>query len=235
MPADQPQKEPPRKNDMRPRVTLSVTKGPLAGIVYTFAERTTALIGRALDCNILLPDDDTHRTISRHHCLLDINPPRARIRDLGSMNGTYISGRIIGQRAAGATPEEGGQKRFPEYDLHDKDEIMLGGTVFKVRISAPTVCAECGTSIPENSPRPGHVERRPVPLPQMPPGRHQGQAGGIQAVPHPDMHQLRQTAVPQDLHGFPNQHVPDLPRQPRGLASRADAGRPQGRRRTGRS
>ena len=148
MAEDQPQKA-PKKDDMRPRVTLSVTKGPLAGIVYTFSERTTALIGRALDCNILLPDDDTHRTISRHHCLLDINPPRARIRDLGSMNGTYISGRIIGQRAAGATPEEGGQKKFPEYDLHDKDEIMLGGTVFKVRISAPTACAECGTNIPE--------------------------------------------------------------------------------------
>ena len=34
----------------------------------------------------------------RRHCLLDINPPDIRVRDFGSLNGTYVNGTMIGQR-----------------------------------------------------------------------------------------------------------------------------------------
>ena len=74
-----------------PKVTLDIAAGQLKGEKFPFAERTTCIIGRGLECNIRLPDDEAHSTVSRHHCLLDINPPDIRIRDLGSMNGTKLN------------------------------------------------------------------------------------------------------------------------------------------------
>ncbi len=132
---------------MPPTVSLQVTSGSLHGQRFDFLERTTCLMGRADDCSPKLPNDDDHRTISRHHCLLDINPPDVRIRDFGSLNGTYVNGVKIGQRAPGQTPEEGSQQRFPEHDLREGDEIQLGDTIFRVHVSVPPACADCGAEI----------------------------------------------------------------------------------------
>jgi eukaryotic-like serine/threonine-protein kinase len=118
-------------------VTLRLVKGRLDRTEYVFDERTTCVLGRAEECSPRLPDDDFHRTVSRHHCLLDINPPDARIRDFGSRNGTYVNGEKIGQREAHQTPEEGAAGSFPEHDLVDGDEIRLGKTVFRVGITLP--------------------------------------------------------------------------------------------------
>ena len=81
-------------------VTLSVVAGQLNPTVFTAKERITCIIGRASDCIPHVPDDAAHRTVSRHHCLLDINPPDIRIRDFGSRNGTYLMRR----RSASASP-----------------------------------------------------------------------------------------------------------------------------------
>ncbi|MDF0552306.1 FHA domain-containing protein [Kamptonema sp. UHCC 0994] len=59
--------------------------------------------------------EENHRTISRYHCLLDINPPDIRVRDFGSKNGTFVNGKKIGQRQANQTPEEGANY---EWRLH---------------------------------------------------------------------------------------------------------------------
>src|SRR5712691_7113677 len=108
---------------MPSKVTLKVTKGKLRGQEFVIDERTTCIVGRAEDCSPRVPNDADHETISRHHCLLDINPPDIRVRDFGSLNGTFVNGKKIGQREAHMTPEEGAQMAFPEYDLHDGDEI----------------------------------------------------------------------------------------------------------------
>ncbi|GAB4375931.1 MAG: hypothetical protein Kow00121_22260 [Elainellaceae cyanobacterium] len=116
------------------QVVLAVTEGNLAGQVFEFRDRTTCIIGRAKDCNLQLPNDEYHKTISRYHCLLDINPPTVRIRDLGSLHGTYVNGQIIGRRQPNQTAEEVAQMNFPEHDLAEGDEIKLGKTVFQIRI-----------------------------------------------------------------------------------------------------
>ena len=72
---------------MPAKVTLTVTKGALHSREFVFAERTTCIIGRAPDCDPRIPDDVHHKRISRHHCLLDINPPDIRVRDFGSLRG----------------------------------------------------------------------------------------------------------------------------------------------------
>jgi hypothetical protein len=137
-----------------PAVALVVTKGPLNGASYLFDRRTTCVIGRADDCSPRMPDDDERRTVSRHHCLLDINPPDLRIRDFGSLNGTYVNGVRIGRRRPGQTPEEAAAIAFPEHDLRDGDEIRLGDTVLRVGVRTGRArtrvlvrCARCDTDV----------------------------------------------------------------------------------------
>jgi pSer/pThr/pTyr-binding forkhead associated (FHA) protein len=82
---------------MQSTITLTITTGKLSGKQYIFDSRTTCLIGRNDDCYLSIPDQFDQR-VSRYHCLLDINPPEIRIRDLGSLNGTYINNTKIGGR-----------------------------------------------------------------------------------------------------------------------------------------
>ncbi|NUU20782.1 MAG: FHA domain-containing protein, partial [Streptomycetaceae bacterium] len=126
-----------------------MVRGRLDTTEYVFEDRTTCLLGRADDCSPRLPNDEHHRTVSRHHCLLDISPPAARIRDFGSLNGTYVNETRIGRREPGQTPEEASASAFPEHDLADGDEIRLGETVFRVGIATggrkrTLVLARCG-------------------------------------------------------------------------------------------
>lgn len=119
---------------MSAKVTFTVTQGSLQGRQFIFEDRTTCLIGRSSDCQLKVPNDDFHRTISRYHCLLDINPPDIRVRDFGSKNGTYINGTKIGQRQLNQTREEAAKMTFPEHDLKEGDEIKIGKTVFQISI-----------------------------------------------------------------------------------------------------
>jgi len=133
-------------------VTLSVRSGPSRGDEFSFHERTTCVVGRAPDCSPRLPPDDMQ--VSRHHCLFDINPPDVRIRDFGSLNGTFVNGEEIGRRKPDETPEQAALTVFPERDLADGDEVRLGTTLLRVRISAGipaerlrttrVYCAHCG-------------------------------------------------------------------------------------------
>ena len=119
---------------MPPKVTLTVTEGKLKGKEYQFYTRATCIIGRADDCNPKIPDDPEHLTISRYHCLLDINPPDITVRDFGSRNGTYVNGNKIGQRLLGQSAEDAAKLKFPEYNLKSGDEIKLSNTAFQVTI-----------------------------------------------------------------------------------------------------
>lgn len=119
-------------------VTLIVTRGPLAGQKFVFDEPTTCLIGRSRDCAIVLPLEMEHLDVSRHHCVLDIAPPSLRVRDLGSLNGTFVNGKKIGQRSARATPADGETNDLPVVPLIDGDEVRLGShTAFRVCIYSP--------------------------------------------------------------------------------------------------
>ena len=116
------------------KVILKVLHGSLSTKEFTFQERTTCVIGRALDCNISLPDDQAHSTISRYHCLLDINPPDICIRDFGSLNGTYVNGEKIGQRGIDTDLDKAKRLIYPEYDLKNGDQFKLGDSVFQVSV-----------------------------------------------------------------------------------------------------
>ncbi|HZO75384.1 MAG TPA: protein kinase [Ktedonobacteraceae bacterium] len=134
---------------MPAKVILTITRGPLSGQTFSFEEHTTRLLGRDADCDPRLPDDQDHRTISRHHCLLEINPPAIRVRDFGSLNGTFVNGRKIGSRGPDQRPEDVDHHLFPEVDLQDGDTLALHHTVFQVQVITPHCCAACGRELLE--------------------------------------------------------------------------------------
>ncbi len=97
------------------RVSLNVVAGPQTGRTFTFDQHDTFMIGRSEDAQFCLPHD---RFFSRHHCILEIAPPQAFIRDLGSTNGTYVNGM-----------------RVDTAYLKSGDRIQGGETVLEVEVS----------------------------------------------------------------------------------------------------
>src|SRR5207237_9283818 len=123
-----------RRERMLPvRVTLSVTEGALKGEESVFHDSARCVVGRSPDCDIALPMDLLHRDISRHHCAFEIDPPTVRIRDLDSLNGTYVNGDKIGQRphplAWGESDHAQGVR-----GLRDGDEVRVGDTAICVSV-----------------------------------------------------------------------------------------------------
>ena len=118
---------------MAGKITLTVTTGPKTGTEFVFEEHDTLLLGRKNDCQVCLPED---KLISRHHFILEMNPPDIRICDLGSLHGTYINGQRYGGREKHETPEEGARRKLAQVDLRDGDEIKAGETTLRVRVEA---------------------------------------------------------------------------------------------------
>ena len=78
--------------------------GGLAGERFALdAERT--LIGRSPECDVFLDDV----TVSRRHAELLQQGERFTIRDLGSLNGTFVN-----------------RHRVEAVELHDDDEVQVG-------------------------------------------------------------------------------------------------------------
>lgn len=131
---------------MPSRVILEVMAGPIRGKRYVFEQHDTFIFGRANDCHARLPEEDA--TVSRHHFLLEVNPPDARVQDLGSRNGTYINGRKHGGRLKKESPEEAARRNRAAVDLRDGDKVEAGETTISVHIEIPVFCCRCRTEIP---------------------------------------------------------------------------------------
>jgi hypothetical protein len=137
------------------RVTLTLGNGADKGRQFIFEERSSCIVGRQDECHPRFPDDEQHRTISRHHCLLDVNPPDICVRDLGSRGGTYVNGKLLDKRPEGMDRDEAMKQRFSERPLQDGDELRLceyGAAVFRVTVTSPPtceipICARCGRDV----------------------------------------------------------------------------------------
>ena len=127
-------------------IKLKVEQGPMEGKDFSFTEHDTFIFGRMPDCHACLPDDEG---VSRHHFFMEASPPHARIRDLGSLNGTYVNGKKVGGRKKTETPEEGAKTVHPHVDLKDGDKINVGQTMLSVQIHVHVTCGQCGAAIPD--------------------------------------------------------------------------------------
>jgi hypothetical protein len=100
------------------QVNLKVISGPYAGRTFSFNQHDSFLIGRTPEAHLCFAGD---RYFSRHHCLLEINPPHSFLRDLGSTNGTFVNGQ-----------------RVHETSLRHGDRIQGGETILLVEVHADT-------------------------------------------------------------------------------------------------
>jgi hypothetical protein len=83
---------------------LAVRRGPNAGSRFLLDSDLT-LVGRHPDSDIFLDDV----TVSRRHAELLQDGDKYSIRDLGSLNGTFVN-----------------RKRVESAELHDDDEVQIG-------------------------------------------------------------------------------------------------------------
>jgi serine/threonine-protein kinase len=110
---------------------LEVVAGPHRGIRMEFDRPTTLLVGRGDDAGLQLLDD---AYFSRHHFQLEFDPPRCRLRDMGSSNGTHVNGR-----------------RVMDCFLRDGDAISGGQTriIFSEMTSPTSAQTDEQTGLPE--------------------------------------------------------------------------------------
>jgi serine/threonine-protein kinase len=121
---------------MAASVILKIKNGEFQAKTYEFHERQRCFIGRGADCEIRLPNETGFSTVSRHHCLLDIDPPAVRVRDAGSLNGTYLNGMQIGRPCHWHLPARALSGPCFTYDVSNGDELKVGETVFEVDVVA---------------------------------------------------------------------------------------------------
>lgn len=127
----------------QPLVILKAIEGPNVGRFFSFDDYDVFTIGRSRDCSCVVNDDPT---FSRHHLLIEINQTNANLKDLGSLNGTYINGIRYGGRDRNVLPENA-PASIP-IALRDGDHIKAGSYGFALTINALAVCVECGKEIP---------------------------------------------------------------------------------------
>jgi eukaryotic-like serine/threonine-protein kinase len=116
------------------KISFTVIDGPGLGTIREFTEPGSYMIGRALDMDYRLPEDDPY--VGRRHVIIEIAPPSARIKDLQSKNPPHLNGHLT-----------------READLRDGDELELGFTRFRVRIDSEIAkrtgrCGGCGSIVP---------------------------------------------------------------------------------------
>ncbi|WP_252824793.1 FHA domain-containing serine/threonine-protein kinase [Actinoallomurus soli] len=85
---------------------------------YVFDQQATCLVGRSQECDIKISDH--HRSVSRRHCRLTVDPPRLQVRDLGSSFGTHVNGHRLG--------------RLTEWVLTDGDEVRIGDVRLRIGV-----------------------------------------------------------------------------------------------------
>ncbi|GAA5114656.1 FHA domain-containing serine/threonine-protein kinase [Pseudonocardia adelaidensis] len=127
-------------------VRLDVHDRPGRARQVRFTGPARWVIGRSASADLRLLDDG----VAPHHCLLEIDPPDAWVRDLGSPSGTFV-----------------GAQRVERHRLTDGDRLHIGGATIGVSVVV-ALCPRCGEASSTGEPCP---RCRPAPAPPPPRNR----------------------------------------------------------------
>ena len=172
------------------RVTLNVVAGPQTGRTFSFEQHDTFMIGRSEDSQFCLPHD---RFFSRHHCIIEIAPPQAFLRDLGSTNGTFVNGlRVDTSYLKHGDRIQGGETVLEVVVQADNYEVTAAGIQVTDRTEPSLItvaCLNCGVPAKAESSRPDaklsyvcedcrdKLKKNPQPIPNYEMMRVLGQGG----------------------------------------------------------
>jgi pSer/pThr/pTyr-binding forkhead associated (FHA) protein len=109
---------------------LKATAGDLFGQEFAIAAPAHCVLGRSRGCTLQLPGDGT---VSRQHCLIELENEGVWVQDLGSLNGTLVNGEKIGQRE----PRSGDATMIqpPRHGLQTGDELRICNNAFRVEVT----------------------------------------------------------------------------------------------------
>jgi hypothetical protein len=148
---DKEAQRPSRRQRGSPRVRLEVQSASAGIWRLEFADDDAVLVGRDSACHLAVTGDES---LSRFHCLLEIQLPACYVRDLNSQGGTYVNGEKI----FGITP------------LTDGDVVSCGQVRMKIRIATAAgaaatlrramVRANSQANVPQGAPD-FHLEHSP--------------------------------------------------------------------------
>jgi len=117
---------------MNAHLILKAKAGYLLGQEFIFTTPVHCVLGRSRLCQLQLPADPT---VSRQHCLLEMDEHGLWAQDLASLNGTYINGERIG---LGPCNSEGTHVQAPRHRLRHGDELRICDNVFRVEVRSDT-------------------------------------------------------------------------------------------------
>ena len=139
------------------RVILDVMQGPRRGQSFVFDRHETFIVGRSRFVHCPMPEDSA---LSRDHFLVEVDPPRCDLRDLGSTNGTFVNDQkvdrarlLAGDRVAAGSSlfvvrVEGSTWSAPDFlDQSDSRESKTA-TVAIGPDGRPIACDACGAAAP---------------------------------------------------------------------------------------
>lgn len=123
---------------MATMLILKAMTGELRGQEFALAGTKHCVLGRSRSCTLRLPGD---ATVSRQHCLVEMDEAGVWAQDLGSLNGTYINGQRIGHRGW-AAQEDATLLQPARQPLRDGDELRICNHIFYVQLTdEPVACA----------------------------------------------------------------------------------------------
>ena len=132
-----------KESDMK--VLLQIEEGPGGKETFEFNTHDTFVVGRSkINTHSQLKGD---RYISRHHFILELNPPFCFLKDLGSTNGTRVNGNKL---------EKGELKELCKGDRINVGKTTLSIDIIKedkeeeegtLLIPEEVFCVECGKNV----------------------------------------------------------------------------------------
>ncbi|HBP19609.1 MAG TPA: hypothetical protein DEA08_17695 [Planctomycetes bacterium] len=130
---------------MKQRMRLLFRSGHQKGQTLEFVSPRTLILGRSSQTDVQIYDE----RISRRHAAIKLEPDRARLKDLGSGNGTFVNGNQVRERtlATGDVLRMG----HTEVEVQLKKEGPLPETAALPSVQpqrAPATCGFCGNGIP---------------------------------------------------------------------------------------
>lgn len=121
------------------QVVLTVLNGDMRGRAFVFEKPMRCVIGRSRDCEVSLAQTADFAGVSRHHCVMEINPPHVSVCDLGSLNGTYVNDERIGGRTGERKPGQTSDYEHVCLELRNDDVLRVGDISFRVSIIEPAL------------------------------------------------------------------------------------------------
>jgi pSer/pThr/pTyr-binding forkhead associated (FHA) protein len=123
---------------------LKATAGDLTGQEFAITGPAHWVLGRSRSCSLRLPGDGT---VSRQHCLIEVEDGGVWIQDLGSLNGTLVNGEKIGQRQR-VRNGDATMVQPPRHELQDGDELRICNNTFAVVLTERTTPTAEGSTRP---------------------------------------------------------------------------------------